>query len=269
MTIRLAVLGDPLAHTRSPDLHRAALAALALTGESHALRTSVPELPARLAELAARGFRGVNLTHPLKEAVLPHLARLSEDARRARSVNTVVFDEDGWWGDTTDGAGFVDLIDEFGRTSSDHRVVLLGAGGAARSLALAIDASGCDEIVVSARHPETAAAAWNAIPAARLVRWRSRDEALALASATMVVNATPITGTEDPVPLAAIAIDALIVDLVYGVTLTPWVVRARAEGRTACDGLGLLVHQARYGLSKLLGRPVPIAALADAVGWPR
>src|SRR5213593_629663 len=89
--IRLGVLGDPIAHSLSPVLHRAALASLGLAGESTAFATSRQDLAGRLRELAAAGFRGVNLTHPLKEEALGLLERVSEAARRSRSVNTVSF----------------------------------------------------------------------------------------------------------------------------------------------------------------------------------
>ena len=265
--VRLAVLGDPLAHTRSPDLHRAGLAALGLEGESLALPTPAHALGERLASLAAQGFVGVNLTMPLKEAALAHLARVSEDARLSRSVNTVGFSPDWWWGETTDGPGLVDLIGGLGRDPSHARAVLLGAGGAARSLALALAAAGAKDLVVSARRPDPAS--WGELRAARWVAWRSDAETEALAAATLVINATPLGADEHPVPVDAIARGALVLDLVYGERVTPWVLHARAAGREAYDGLGLLVFQARRSLALWLARPIPLDPLARAVGWPR
>lgn len=267
--VRLAVLGDPLAYTRSPDLHRAGLAALGLAGESVARRTPATELTTRLADLAGLGFLGANLTHPLKEAALAQVARVSEAARLARSVNTVGFAADGWWGETTDGPGLVDLLQSLGRDPARVRAVLLGAGGAARSLALALAAALAAAVTVSARRPEAIRDAWRGIPGARLVGWRSADEADALRDATLVINATPLGAEDDPAPLAGIARRALILDLVYGAEVTPWVRHARAEGREAYDGLGLLVFQARRSLALWLGRAVPVDPLARAVGWPR
>jgi shikimate dehydrogenase len=240
-----------------------------LSGESHALPTPAGELGARLADLARQGFRGANLTSPLKEAALAHLARVSEAARLARSVNTVGFAGDGWWGDTTDGPGLVDWLRSLGRDPAREQVVLLGAGGAARSLALALAAAGVPALAVSARRPAAAEASWGDIAGARLVAWRSREEARALGEATVVINATPLGGEEDPAPLAGIGRRAMILDLAYGERPTPWVLRARAEGREAYDGLGLLVFQARRSLALWLARPVPVDPLARAVGWPR
>jgi shikimate dehydrogenase len=262
----LAVLGDPLKFTLSPVLHRAGLAALGLPGDSQALRTSPEDLGERLAALAARGLRGVNLTAPLKEAALSHVQRVSEDARRARSVNTIGFEAGGWWGDTTDGPGLIDLLGSLGRDLTRTRVVLLGAGGAARSLGLALCAAGVETVAASSRRPDDVYAAWGEMPEVELVEWRSAEEAARLARATLVINATPLA---DPTPLERIDRSALLIDLVYGPEITPWVLAARALGREAYDGLGLLVFQARRSLALWYARPVPLEPLARAVGWPR
>ena len=264
--VRLAVLGDPLAYTLSPQLHRAGGEALGVAVESRALRTPPGVLAARLDELEAEGVVGVNLTHPLKADVLRWVARASEAARRARSANTVGFGPEGRWAETTDGDGFLDLLAALGRDAGDLRIVLLGAGGSARSLALALGpAAG---LAVSARDPEKRARAWEGVPV-RFVAWRSPEEREALASAGLVVNCTPLASAESPAPLESVAPRALLVDLVYGPEITPWVRAARARGFEAHDGLGLLVHQARRSLALWFGRDVPLAPLADAVGWPR
>jgi shikimate 5-dehydrogenase len=124
-------------------------------------------------------------------------------------------------------------------------------------------------LAVSARDPDAIAAAWAQLPAVTRVAWRSADEARALADATLVVNGTPLGGEQGPVPLDALPAGAAIVDLVYGPDVTPWVRAARAAGREAWDGLGLLVHQARRSLVLWTGRDVPVEPLAAAVGWPR
>lgn len=269
MSVRLAVLGDPIDHSRSPDLHRAGGAALGIAVESHALRTPAAELSERLASLAAQGFAGCNVTTPLKEAARDAVARASLAAERSRSVNTVVFAADGWYGDTTDGPGFVDLLRELRRDPERERVVLLGAGGSARSLALALEWAGCRAVTVSARRPAESRFAWGDGLDTRFLGWRSDEEGDALAEATVVVNCTPLGEGEPPVPLDRVNRGACLVDLVYGAELTGWVRRARADGREAVDGLGLLVHQARRSLSLWFGREVPLEPLAAAVGWPR
>jgi shikimate dehydrogenase len=267
--LKLAVLGDPLVYTRSPELHRAGLDALRLGGESRAIRTSPAELGARLRELAEAGYRGVNLTHPLKQAALEHLGRVSASAKRALSVNTVGFEPGLAWGETTDGAGFLDLLRSRGRDPAAQAIVLLGAGGAARSLALALAACGCRRIAASARRIDEVRERWDGIASSTLVEWRSAAEATALATASVVVNATPLAGEEGAAPLDRLPRAALIVDLVYGPEITPWVRHARSAGLEAYDGLGLLAFQARRSLALWTGREVPLDPLMRAVGWPR
>lgn len=269
MSVRLAVLGDPLAYTRSPDLHRAAGAALGIAVEAHALRTKLAELPERLESLARQGFTGCNVTHPLKEAARDAVARASLAAERARSVNTIVFQKEGWFGETTDGPGFVDLLRELHHEPERQRVVLLGAGGSARSLALALEWAGCRSVTVSSRRPEDSRFSWGQGLDSRFLGWRSDEEGDALAEATVVVNCTPLGTDEPPVALGSVNRGACLVDLVYGAEPTAWVRSARADGREAVDGLGLLVHQARRSLTLWFGREVPIEPLAAAVGWPR
>jgi len=267
--LRLAVLGDPLDFTLSPVLHRAGLEALGLAGESEALRVPASRLGAALERLAAAGFRGVNLTHPLKRAALAHALHPSDSARRALSVNTLGFEPDGTWGETTDGAGFLALLGELGVPVAGARVVLFGAGGAARSLALALLGAGATEVSAWARRPGEASAAWEAIPGATMTGWESDAARAALAAADVVVNATPLDGADGPCAPAGLPRRAQVVDLVYGPELTPWVRATRAAGIAAVDGLGLLVHQARRSLALWTGREAPLAPLARAVGWPR
>jgi shikimate dehydrogenase len=266
--VRLAVLGHPLTYTRSPDLHRAGLAALGRVGVSQALPTTPDDLPARLRDLALAGLRGVNLTIPLKQVVIPHLGRVTERARRARSVNTVGFEGDGTWGDTTDGIGFVHWWRSLGREVARERVVLLGAGGAARSVAAALIEAGAD-VTVSARRPEAARASWQGIGDARWVAWRSAESRDPLARASLIANATPIDDPAEIMPYDWADPGATLVDLRYGAEITPWIAGARAAGRSAYDGLGMLVHQARASLTLWLGEDVPLAPLERAVGWPR
>jgi shikimate dehydrogenase len=266
--MRLAVLGDPLVYTRSPDLHRAGLASLGLACESQAIRTSRAELGDRLSALGARGLHGVNLTHPLKQAALEYLTRASDDAMRARSVNTVGFGRGEIWGDTTDGAGFLDLLRSLSREPAAQHTVLLGAGGAARSLAAALEHAGAPPATVSARDPEAARAAFDQVSAS-VVAWRSKAENDALANASVVVNATPLSAPEEIVPLSSVPNSALIVDLVYGPELTPLTIAARRARLEAFDGLGLLVFQARLSLALWTGREVEVAPMMQAVGWPR
>lgn len=265
--IRLAVLGDPLAYTRSPILHRAGLDFLGRAGTSEALRTPPAVLAERLDALAAAGYRGVNLTHPLKHAVFAHLERITDRAREARSVNTVVMGADARLGDTTDGEGFLDWLLVLGRDPARERVTLLGAGGAARSLALALSGAGA-RVAVAARRPAEAIPEWSGL-GATVTAWPGDDLDRELVASTLVVNATPVSEAAAPLDPQRLPQSALAVDLTYGPDLAPWARAARARGLEAWDGLGLLAAQARRSLGLWLDADVPFEVLARAVDWPR
>jgi shikimate dehydrogenase len=265
--VKLAVLGDPLAYTRSPDLHRAGAAALGVACESDAIRTPVAALGATLERLAAEGYTGCNLTMPLKAAALAHMQRVSPAAASARSVNTVTFGPEGMDGDSTDGAGFVDLLRALDRNPARTRVLLLGSGGAARSLAWQLRQEKAPGIHVLSRRPPAEDPEWNDMEKPDgWSAWGSPEGGMALLASDVVVNCTPLGR---PVEVEAVARNALVVDLPYGPELTPWVREARANGLEAVDGLGLLVHQGRHSLARWLRREVPLAPLSAAVGWPR
>ncbi len=266
--VRLAVLGDPIAHSRSPVLHRAGCAALGLACESVALRTPLDALHTTLDRLAAEGFTGCNLTMPLKAAALGWVREASPAARRARSVNTITFAPAGARGDTTDGDGFLDLLRALDRDPARARVTLLGSGGSARSLAVALAEHGRGAHVVSRRAPGTDPD-WGEVRIASFSTWGSPEARSELAAADVVVNCTPLGAADSPAPPEALGRNALVVDLTYGDDVTAWVKQARASGREAVDGLGLLVHQAHRSLAIWLERDLPLSALATAVGWPR
>lgn len=265
--MKLAVLGDPLRYTRSPDLHRAGCAAVGISCESVALRTPVAELSATLDRLAREGYTGCNLTMPLKEPALAWVSEATDAARRARSVNTITFGggSGASVGDTTDGAGFMDLLAREGREARSVQVTLLGAGGSARSLALALWDAGAPPVrVVSRREPEPGEA-WGGGLGARWAAWGSEAGQRSIAAADVLVNCTPLGGDAFPVGIGSVPRSALLVDLTYGEQVTPWVAAARAEGLDAVDGLALLVHQARRSLTRWLGRDVPLEPLLAAV----
>jgi len=266
--VKLAVLGDPLRYTASPLLHRAGLAALGFEGDSAALRTPLDDLSTRLHALAAAGYRGVNLTIPLKAAVLPLLDRISAASKIAHSVNTVGFESGSSWGETTDGPGFLDFLERIGVPAAGRRVVLLGAGGASRSIAASLIASGAASLDVGTRDPASHAPAWRGlgiVPRA----WTPASPRKLLDGATLVINATPLSAPDAPVPPGDMPREALAIDLGYGEEVSPWVVSLRAAGFAAEDGLGMLIHQARRSLGLWTGCPVPLEPLEAAVGWPR
>lgn len=267
------VLGDPVDHSLSPAMQNAAFAA---TGLPHLyLRFRVPprHLRAALADARRLAMGGLNLTLPLKEAVLPLLEELTPSAARIGAVNTVVFAEGGKHlrGDNTDGAGFLAALR--GRTAIRGRhAVLIGAGGSARAVGAALLMAGCGRLTIANRTPERAERLaehlrrLGATPIA-LAPLEALARGPALESAALVVNTTPLGLHGAPLRLRVEATPqrCLFVDLVYAATPTPFLARAARAGRPTLDGTPLLLHQGALAFELWTGRRAPRTAMARAL----
>ena len=234
-TTRLAgVVGWPVEHSRSPQMHNAAYAALGMDWAYVPLAVPPERLADAVRGLAALGFAGVNVTIPHKQAVAGLVDELTDAAREAGSVNTVLVREGGSLrGETTDGDGLLDALGEL----PDGRAVVLGAGGSARSVVAALRAAGAD-VAVSARRLE--AAGELGVP---LVAWPLREPA------GLIVNATPVAQSGDaadlPLDPAALHGTAVVCDLVYRAdgARTGLLAEAERRGARTVDGLAVLVGQ--------------------------
>jgi shikimate dehydrogenase len=254
------VIGHPVAHSRSPAMHTAAYRALRLDWEYTAIDVPPAGLEPFVAGLAAGGFAGVNVTIPHKQAVLGLCDELSDGARRAGSVNTVLVRDGGLRGETTDGAG---LLWALGNVEPADALVL-GAGGAARAAVCALVDAGW-RVSVSARRPEAAAELGVAV-----LPWPPEE------AATLVVNATPLgqrdagpgPGQPGPGPIAAelLGPGMVVCDLAYrgdGMP-TPLIEAARAHGARAVDGLDVLVGQGIAAFELITGIPAPVEVMRAA-----
>ena len=218
------------------------------------------------------GLRGVNVTLPHKEAALGLCVRVSEAARRIGAVNTIVVGEDGALeGSNTDGFGFLEHLraSQPSFRPESGPAVLLGAGGAARAIAVALLDAGVPELRLANRTGARGAALASDLgPRVRLVDWA--DRAAALAGAALLVNSTTL-GHDAAKPsldldLAQLPRQAVVYDIVYVPLETPLLAAARARGNATVDGLGMLLHQARPGFAAWFGRePEVDAALRDFV----
>jgi shikimate dehydrogenase len=258
---RLAgVIGWPVGHSLSPQMHNAAFAALGMDWVYVAMPVAPGLVEEALRGMAALGFAGVNVTIPLKQDAAAVCDELSAAALRAGSVNTVVAGEGGVLrGETTDGAGMLDAIGE----PPPGRALVLGAGGAARAAAAALADAGAD-VTVSARRPEQAAALAAEL-GVRAGAWPATE------TAALIVNATPIGQAGDaaalPVEPAIVAAASMVCDLAYrGDGLdTTLVAAARAAGVPTVDGLDVLVGQGARAFRLFTGRDAPVEEMRRAV----
>jgi len=257
-----AVIGSPVRHSLSPAIHNAAFAALGLDWVFVALEVAPGAAPAAVEGMRVLGIDGLSVTMPHKEAVADAVDDLTPDARALHAVNCVARDGQRLVGHNTDGDGFVaSLRAGAGVDPKGCRAVVLGAGGAARSLVLALVRAGATEVVVVNRSPERAKVAAALASAARV------GDTSDIAVADLVVNATPIgMGADEGLPFdrSLLQRGQLVADLVYHPLDTPLLRAARACGASTLDGLGMLVHQAARQLQLWTGMEPPVADMRAA-----
>ena len=261
-TTRVAgVIGDPVRHSLSPLLHNAAYRELALDWVYVAF--DVPRGSTRAALDGARtlGLVGLSVTMPHKEAAAEVCDDLSDQAAALHSVNTVTVHADGRLrGDSTDGEGFVRALRAAGHDPGGIDALVLGAGGAARAVALALVRSGAS-VTIAARRPDAARAAAG-IAGTEVVPWGDRDAAAK--AAALVVNATPVGMAGDDTVVVRTAPGTVVADLVYHPLDTPLLRSARDAGARTVDGLGMLVHQAALQVELWSGRVAPVDVMTAA-----
>ncbi|MHB1137499.1 MAG: shikimate dehydrogenase [Microthrixaceae bacterium] len=261
------VIGDPIAHSLSPAIHNAAFAALGLDWVHVAFPTPAGSAPAAVDSVRALGIRGLSVTMPHKDAVIPALDDLSEDARLLGAVNCITRRGDRLVGDSTDGDGFVAGVrDDFDLDPAGLDCVVLGAGGAARSVVLALARAGARSVGVVNRSADPAARA--AALAGPVGRVATVEE---IADAALVVQATPVgmgaSGDQEwPVEPALLGAGQVLAELVYHPLETPLMRAAAERGCRTANGVSMLVHQAAIAFSSWTGEAAPLTAMRSAVG---
>ena len=265
----LAVLGWPVAHSLSPVMHNAALAAMGLDLAYLALPVPPDRLRDVVEALGTVGFLGANVTVPHKQAVMDCCDRLTSEAEAIGAVNTLRWDDDGALeGHNTDAIGLERALDEV--DAGRGPAVLLGTGGAARAAIVALVRRGADVLVVG-RRPEAAAelADLGRSVAGTEVASAGLDDATVgewVAAADLVVNATPLGMGREALPDAFMHLEAgqTAYDLVYAPPDTPFLQAASASGAAAHHGLSMLVHQAAAALEHWVGVEVPVELMRGA-----
>ena len=249
------IMGWPIGHSRSPRLHGYWLREYGVDGVYLPLVASPEGIEAAFRGLPGLGFRGVNVTIPHKLSALAACDYIDDVAARIGAVNTIIIGEDGALsGTNTDAFGFLANL----RQESDWRgvagpAVVLGAGGAARAVCVALLDAGVPEVRIANRTDSRAQALADEFG---LTAFPWADRAAALDGAALVVNATSLGMTGQPMldlPLDALPINALVHDIVYAPLETELLTQARARGNPIVDGLGMLLHQARPGFEAWFG----------------
>lgn len=261
-----AVVGHPIAHSRSPEIHNALFARHGLDGVYVALPVDPTEAGRLGAALRTLGLAGVNLTVPFKEAIVPQLDAVEGVAAAVGAVNTVVREGARLVGANTDVGGFLAALrQEHGEVAAGARAVVLGVGGAGRAVAAALLLGGADEVWLVNRTAARAEAAAAALAGrGRLVAAGLDRLGEALRGARVVVQCAAGAGAALPAEgLDHTAPDAVICDINYWNTGAPWL--REAAGRRTCDGLGMLGWQAALAFERFTGVAVDGAAVVAAL----
>ncbi|HKK92012.1 MAG TPA: shikimate dehydrogenase [Longimicrobiales bacterium] len=262
-----ALLGDPVDHSLSPEIQNAAMAAAGVDGVYVAMSTLEDDLAGLMRGLA-RGGGGGNVTLPHKEKAASFLDRPNSTVRRTGACNTFWAEEDGTVvGDNTDVEGFRRAIADFvSGGPKGARVLMLGAGGAARAALVALLEDGVDEVRILNRSVERARAVSRRIGGER-VRVVTATSELAGEDFDLIVNATRLGLKEDdplPLDLEIPGRVGAVYDMVYGDEGTPFVRAAGARGIRATDGIEMLIQQGAAAFERWWGRAAPVDAMRDA-----
>ncbi len=269
------VIGDPISHTRSPAMHNAAFAALDLDWVYVPFHVFAENLKSAVEGFRATGVRGINATVPHKPALLELVDGMSDEASFIGAINTLIFEPDGRvLGENTDARGFIAAMDDHGVAApAGEKVVVLGAGGAARAVVAALGGAGVSDIVIVNR-TESRAQALAARARDRMgLTARSgplTPESLrdALEGAAMLVNTTS-GGMHGLAPLQVdaglLAPPLVVYDIVYSPPETALLKAASANGCDTLNGLSMLVHQAAIAFESWTGESAPVDVMRDAL----
>jgi shikimate dehydrogenase len=280
--IRLGVLGDPVAHSLSPQMQKAALEACQIDMQYGRFQISPGELGEALKLIRALDFVGANLTAPHKIAACAFMHELDANARRVGAVNTIKLKNAKLRGYNTDGKGFARAIrQEFAIDLRDLRVMILGTGGAARAIAMQCAKENCERLVIINRTVEKANQLAGELreffagprvlgPVARLqaIPWEESSIRFQIAHLDLIVNATPLglnRSDPSPIPARLLAPHLMIYDTVYGETRTAFVSAAVEAGARSANGLAMLVHQGALAFEIWFERDAPIEVMRQAL----
>lgn len=279
MSARIALLGHPVSHSRSPAMMRAAFEATGLEAEYLPFDVESTELGDAVRGLAALGFVGANVTLPHKVTVMSHLASVEGMAVLVGAVNTLARTEGGFMGFNTDAEGVAQTLGAAGFDLREARVVVIGSGGAARAAAVGCAWHGARQVEVIAREEAGGRAVAEAAAQVCPARWGafgSVEAKSALAEADVLIQATscgmqggpPADDLLREVSLTRCRRGAVALDLVYVPAETPWLAQARACDLQVVEGGGVevLVRQGAAAFEKWFGLEAPVAVMRAAAG---
>ncbi|MCL6605189.1 MAG: shikimate dehydrogenase [Paenibacillus sp.] len=269
--ILLGVMGDPIAQSRSPIMHTAALRSMGISGAYVPLHIIPDKLGNAVEAIRTLGFRGVNVTIPHKVAVMPYLDALDESAKDIGAVNTIVNSNGFLTGYNTDGIGYVrSLKAEAFSDLTGARILVIGAGGAARGIAAALLREAPETIIVANRTADKAlelAAEWSK---KGNITGISLDQIPdVLTDIDVIINTTSVGMyphmNETPIDASLFHEGMVVSDLIYNPLRTRLLQDSLARGCRIHGGLGMFVYQGAYALEYWTGQPAPIEVMRQTI----
>jgi len=267
----IGIIGNPIHHTASPVMHNAMINKLNLNMIYIPFLVEPSGLPSVIETIRVAHIRGVNVTIPFKEAVIPLLDELHQDAQSIGAVNTIINQNGRLIGYNTDGIGFIEALTMNGISVINKRIAIIGAGGAARAICFSLLQAGILSLAIINRTPERTTNLLNDLSKHhrqndQIIGYSLDASTKALQEADIVINTTPIgmePNTDLPIPqLDWVTSNHTICDIVYKPKMTRFLTEAQNRGAQVCEGLGMLVgqgvrafelftgHQADYQLMK-------------------
>ncbi|MEF3306094.1 shikimate dehydrogenase [Paenibacillus sp. GYB003] len=270
-TVMHGVFGDPIKHSKSPIMHNRAFRELNLNAAYAAFHILPGQLKDAVAGIRAMRFRGVNVTIPHKLEVMDYLDEIDEDARAIGAVNTIVNDDGKLTGYNTDGIGYVrSLKEEAGFTVAGKKVLMLGAGGAARGVAYSLAKEGASAVYIANRtvsKAEELAAVIGPMTKAAGMGYDAIDDVRD--EIDLIVHNTEVgmhPNVDDVLIDTSWFHERLTVsDIVYNPLVTRLLREAEAKGARTHGGLGMFIYQGAYAFEYWTGRAAPVAAMREAV----
>jgi len=280
--IRLGVFGDPVEHSLSPQMQNAALKHCKMDMQYARFHILPGELREAIELIRKLEFVGINLTIPHKIAALELLDVADDNVKRIGAVNVIKVEGGKLRGFNTDGRGFARAIrEDFSVDLRDLRVMILGAGGAARAIALQCAKENCERLVIGNRSVEKARKLVEELrdffagpkvlgPVARLQAIQLEEAAIRfqIGNVDLLVNATPLglnRGDASPIPARLLAPHLMVYDTIYSAERTPFVSAAIEAGARATNGLSMLLHQGALAFEIWFQREAPIEAMRKAI----
>ncbi len=273
-TLCLGLIGNPIRHSCSPQIHNAVFTKLGINAVYIPLAVEGSQLEQAIYGLQSLGFKGVNVTIPFKESVIKYMDELSTEARDCGAVNVIHFNQGRMIGHNTDGQGFIRSLQQEG-VNLQAKALILGAGGAARAIVVGLARVGISEIElfdIDAQRAEDLARFVSSLTATR-VTGHLLNEARFLSSASsanLIINCSPVgmhphISSTPIASLKGVQAETVVVDIIYNPEETRFLQLAGQEGCKTINGLPMFVHQAALTQEILLGISPPVEYMKEVV----